>query len=109
MQIGSNTNWATIACGKSHSYATRQDGTLWAWGSNMFSQLGDGTYTTRFSPVQAGIATNCSRAFGGQADGNGLRTDGTLWVWGSSYTGTFLQLNTFEPNSVWPPPRHPDA
>ncbi|NWF84209.1 MAG: hypothetical protein HXY18_10305 [Bryobacteraceae bacterium] len=35
------------------SQALRNDGTLWSWGSNDWYQLGDGTTTSRSSPVQS--------------------------------------------------------
>jgi alpha-tubulin suppressor-like RCC1 family protein len=41
-----------IAAGYSHAVARKSDGTVWAWGSNGHAQLGDGTLTTRSSPVQ---------------------------------------------------------
>lgn len=44
--------WVSIAAGKSHSLAIKSDGTLCAWGGNGHGQLGDGTTTERYSPVQ---------------------------------------------------------
>ena len=35
-----------------HTCATRTDGSAWCWGSNRYGQLGDGTFTTRLTPVQ---------------------------------------------------------
>ena len=40
-----------LACGNWHSIASKNDGTLWAWGNNTTGQLGDGTTTTRAAPV----------------------------------------------------------
>lgn len=34
----------------SHSMALKQDGTIWAWGSNAYAQLGDGTRTSDVFP-----------------------------------------------------------
>jgi alpha-tubulin suppressor-like RCC1 family protein len=34
-----------IATGQRHTLARQDDGTLWAWGSNSYGQLGDGTVT----------------------------------------------------------------
>ncbi len=42
-----------IAAGGSHTVALKNDGTVWAWGSNLSGQLGDGTTTGRTTPVQS--------------------------------------------------------
>ena len=42
-QIGSDTNWASIAVGWHHNLAIKSDGTLWGWGENLEGQLGDVT------------------------------------------------------------------
>lgn len=41
-----------LEVGRYHSLAIRSDGSLWAWGYNAYGQLGDGTTTTRTSPVK---------------------------------------------------------
>ncbi|NOK34438.1 hypothetical protein HMI49_14645 [Corallococcus exercitus] len=43
---------AHLAAGDHHTLALKQDGTVWAWGSNVSGQLGDGTQTDRLTPVQ---------------------------------------------------------
>jgi hypothetical protein len=43
---------ATVVTGKNHNLAVKFDGTVWAWGSNSWGQLGDNTETNRFAPVQ---------------------------------------------------------
>jgi alpha-tubulin suppressor-like RCC1 family protein len=35
-----------VAAGTSHTVAVKTDGTLWAWGSNLYGQLGNGGTTT---------------------------------------------------------------
>jgi RNA polymerase sigma factor (sigma-70 family) len=86
-QIGNERDWVSIAVGDSQNLAIKSDGTLWGWGENLYYQLGDGTKTTRPTPVpslpghdwkQAAIGGNCSLA---------LKNDGTLWAWGNNWAG----------------------
>src|SRR5512133_1856957 len=46
--------WQSIAAGGHHTVGLKSDGRLWAWGYNSFGQLGDGTTTSRLTPVQVG-------------------------------------------------------
>lgn len=50
---GGGTNWKEAACGGSHTAAIKTDGTLWTWGNSNLGQLGDGTTSSRLSPVTA--------------------------------------------------------
>jgi len=36
-------------------------GTVWAWGSNIYGQLGDGTYTGRYTPAQVSAIKHVGR------------------------------------------------
>ena len=69
------------------TYSTSGDpNTLWAWGYNVYGQLGDGTKTYRSSPVQIpGTSWNdiTSRGLHSLA----RKTDGTLWAWGYNVFG----------------------
>jgi alpha-tubulin suppressor-like RCC1 family protein len=49
---GQLSNVIAIGTGWDSSYAIKADGTVWAWGSNSYGQLGDGTTTTQYTPVQ---------------------------------------------------------
>jgi hypothetical protein len=50
-QVGSDLDWSSISAGESHTCAIRTNGSTWCWGSNAYTQIGDGTFTQRQSPV----------------------------------------------------------
>ncbi len=56
-------------------------------GRNSSTQVGDGTGTYRYSPVQIGSATNWSNVSAGYYHSIGVRSDGTLWGWGKNTNG----------------------
>jgi len=43
VRIGDAADWEAISAGRDHSLAVRGNGSLWAWGSNMSGELGNGT------------------------------------------------------------------
>ena len=61
--------------------------TLWAWGYNMFGQLGDGTTMDRPLAVQVGGLANVVAAAAGLYHGVAVRADGTVWAWGNNAFG----------------------
>ena len=76
--------------GMSHNLALKEDGTVWAWGSNHSGQLGDGTNIQRVSPVLVeDAAGNYLQGFtqvsAGFFHSLGLKDDGTVWAWGHNY------------------------
>jgi hypothetical protein len=77
----------SIAAGSEHTIGLKNDGTLWAWGWNLYGQLGDGTTTDRYTPVQIGTDTNWTAIAAGSGHTIGLKNDGTLWAWGYNYYG----------------------
>ncbi|CAB4122866.1 Regulator of chromosome condensation (RCC1) repeat [uncultured Caudovirales phage] len=40
VQVGALTNWQQVSAGWTHTVAVKTDGTMWAWGSNLYGQLG---------------------------------------------------------------------
>jgi alpha-tubulin suppressor-like RCC1 family protein len=50
--IGLRTGGIAISAGGSHTVALKNHGTVWAWGLNFSGQLGDGTTTDSYTPVQ---------------------------------------------------------
>ena len=75
-----------VAAGPAHTLATGADGTLWAWGSNAFGQLGDGGTASRTAAMAAGVSGVIATAAGDQHS-LALRADGTVWAWGRNADG----------------------
>jgi alpha-tubulin suppressor-like RCC1 family protein/archaellum component FlaG (FlaF/FlaG flagellin family) len=99
VKVGSATNWASVACGSSHTVAVRADGTLWAWGRNDYGQVGDTTGINRRSPAQIGSESNWSTTACGMNHTAAVRTDGTLWAWGRNNFGQLGDGTTNNRNS----------
>ena len=76
-----------IAAGSYTSYALKTDGTVWAWGANNGGQIGDGTTTTRTSPVAVSGLSNVIAIAAGATHALALKGDGTVWAWGSNAYG----------------------
>ncbi len=89
------TNVIAISAGNRHSLALKNDGTVWAWGSNSNGQLGDGTSgINKNIPVQVkdvtdptGFLTNIIAIFASWRHSLALKIDGTVWAWGNNYDG----------------------
>ena len=77
-------SWSKLSVGSSHVLALRSDRTLWAWGYNASGQLGDGTATTKSSPVQIGNSL-WSQISAGYNYSLGLKQDNTLFAWGNTF------------------------
>jgi len=84
-QIGTDTNWAEIACGEKSVHAIKTDGTLWSWGDNSSGQLGHNDYVDRSTPTQVGADTTWSKVYAGRFHVFALKTDGTVWACGSNF------------------------
>ncbi|MGH7493184.1 MAG: T9SS type A sorting domain-containing protein [bacterium] len=90
---GNLTNVAAIHAGYAFSIAMKADGTVWAWGSNVYGQLGDNTTTDSSVPVQVkgsggtGNLTNVAELSGGAQHGLVIKGDGTVWAWGRNQKG----------------------
>ncbi len=100
-QVGGD-RWASVACGSSHTIGIRADGTLWTWGNNTYQQIGDGTFSNRFSPYQVGTDTKWVSAAAGYGHSVALKSDGTVWAWGYAFGGQ-LGNGSIYPTSVGTP------
>lgn len=83
VQVGRDSDWATVAAGWRHTCALKLSGELSCWGSNWAGELGIGSRTESWVPaVVAWGVTDWKAIAAGQNTTCGLRTAGTLWCWG---------------------------
>ena len=87
---GTTWNASKFRAGYNNVITVKTDGTLYAWGSNAYGQLGHNNLTQYSSPTQV-PGTTWTQA---TVDGSALatKTDGTLWTWGNNRFGS-LGLN----------------
>ena len=86
--VGGFTDWVQIAAGGDHTAAIRANGQAWAWGINSFGRLGDGTATSRQSPVSVvGGFTNWVQISAGRYHTAAIRSNGQAWAWGANTGG----------------------
>lgn len=99
-QIGIDLDWESVSAGGGHndagndlaangghSLAIKTDGTLWAWGSNAFGQLGTGTTDDATAPTQVGTSRDWKRVSAGKLHSFAWKADGSLWGWGNNLNG----------------------
>ena len=75
-------------------YATKPNGSLYAWGDNAHGNLGHNNRTDYSSPKQIPGTDWTSRTYGIAEKGTfpNIKSDGTYWTWGQNYHGP-LGLN----------------
>ena len=93
-----STSWSKIHLGypngSGETLASKDDGTLWAWGNNPQGQLGQNNVVQYSSPVQVGSDTTWDTAKinnSGNSYVLATKTDGTLWAWGKNSSGALGQ------------------
>jgi alpha-tubulin suppressor-like RCC1 family protein len=80
------TGVVAVAAGDYHSLALKQDGTVWAWGANQYSQLGDLTLDDQPVPVQVQGLEGVTAIYASFDLSLAVKQDGTVWTWGSDST-----------------------
>ncbi|MBI2929351.1 MAG: beta-propeller domain-containing protein [Verrucomicrobia bacterium] len=86
--------------------ALAEDGAVWAWGENGFSQLGDDTFESRAAVLPVAGLDRVTALASGAYYSLALNADGALWAWGAASHG---QLGLGGPAEVWDGPLLPRA
>ncbi len=88
VQVAGLSNVTRIAGGQDFSLAVKEDGTIWAWGSNVTGQLGPNGGSTAIRHPNAiqvtGVPGGMANVSAGPTYCLALASDGTIWSWGNT-------------------------
>jgi len=100
--LGAGSGVVAIAAGGNHSMALRANGSVVAWGSNFYGQVGNGsTHFESTVPVAVsglGVGSGIVAVAGGGNHSLAVREDGTVFAWGSDNNGQLGDDITFATN-----------
>ena len=103
-QISTITNflpWTTVSSSNTFSLAIDSaNSSLWAWGSNLYGQLGDGTTISKITPVKIDNTTSWSVVKATANTAYAITTSGKLYVWGRNQSGQVGDGTTINKSSV---------
>ncbi len=90
---------AALDGGAFHSVGLRNDGTVWTWGDNKFSQLGNGVSGGQaLVPTQVNGLSGITDVSAGAFHTVALKSDCTVWTWGYNVFGQLGDGTTIQRN-----------
>lgn len=88
VQVSSVSGIQAIAAGGDHNLALKDDGTVWAWGSDYYGQLGNGDVTSGSQANAVQVSLNAPALLAaGEEHSMAMMSDGTLFTWGNNQEG----------------------
>jgi len=81
------TGVSAISTKGRHNLVLRTDGSVWAWGSNYYGQLGDGTTTDRATPFAVPGQTQVTAISAGFVHSLTVKQSGAYLAWGLNLNG----------------------
>jgi alpha-tubulin suppressor-like RCC1 family protein/subtilisin family serine protease/fibronectin type 3 domain-containing protein len=79
--------YGALACGLNHSVALDESGRVWVWGDNRVGQLGNGTKTSRATPLRLTTISDVIEVAAGDSHTVVIKSDGKVYAWGSNSKG----------------------
>lgn len=86
----------TFSASSGSMHVIKQDGSLWAWGSNHCGLVGDGTTNETKTPIKVMDDVISVSARGNLA--LALKKDGSVWSWGAGALGSGESYSEVRPN-----------
>lgn len=94
--------WQNISAGDNHILAVKNDGTLWAWGSNNYGKCGPSFQNYTNTPTQVGSENNWLKASPAIYHSMTIKTNGDLYGWGYNYYGNIGVGTSGNNNAIIP-------
>ena len=93
-----------ISAGGAHSLALDSEGQIYAWGSNIYGQLGNGDTTSSNTPVKvdtSGVLAGktITQISAGSGHSLALDSEGQIYAWGGNYVGQLGNGDTTDSNT----------
>jgi len=95
--VGGLTDIISIAAGGCHTLALDAKGGVWAWGTGIAGQIGNGNTANTATPVK--VLDGAASIGAGYAHSFAAKTDGSLWAWGANGSGQLGIGNTSDRSS----------
>ena len=100
---GGGADIIAFAASAIHALALKADGTVLAWGTNVLGAIGDGTFTSRLTPVQVsgfGSGSGVIAIATGLSHSVAAKADGSVWAWGSNNNSNLGNPSVVGPSNV---------
>lgn len=104
VQVGSDSNWSSVAAGLRHSIAIKQNGTIWGWGSPERMAISVPWGADVLQPRQIGTDTDWKQASADNCVTVAVKTNNTVWGWGWNRNDMLnVPAESVVANDVWYP------
>lgn len=87
VSVTSDIDFVRVSAGGFHSLALASDGTVWAWGSNDYGQLGNGTNVSTDNPQRVKGLENIVKISTRSDHNLAVDSNGAVWGWGRNDYG----------------------
>jgi alpha-tubulin suppressor-like RCC1 family protein len=103
-QVGSDTDWSSVAAGSAFTCARKRNGAIYCWGANWSGQLANGTRDATHTPQRIGTATDWVSISSHDSGACAIQKNGRAYCWGNNDVGqigsTEAGLDTLTPVQV---------